>query len=250
MAIAKWIRGAPPTTVTSTVVNPQPVHITPADEKQFGFENVRPSYIIYARFAKTCRRSCSLAISGAFPTISHVVSCSDHAYHSYANSVLQALYFCSPFRELLLQCADPSLPPPQKYSPVATTPPSPVHTTASAARRKPERKPTSEALPIIVPNLHPGPPIPASPPTLFSALRSLFLHISKNPLDKGTVAPRAFIEKLKELNVEFRNTNQQDAHEFLNFLLNKIVEEIMEGRKHKPASPSSEDCEFDLHPDV
>ncbi|KZP28893.1 cysteine proteinase [Athelia psychrophila] len=203
MAIAKWIRGAPPTTVTSTVVNPQPVHITPADEKQFGFEN----------FGNIC----------------------------YANSVLQALYFCSPFRELLLQCADPSLPPPQKYSPVATTPPSPVHTTASAARRKPERKPTSEALPIIVPNLHPGPPIPVSPPTLFSALRSLFLHISKNPLDKGTVAPRAFIEKLKELNVEFRNTNQQDAHEFLNFLLNKIVEEIMEGRKHKPASPSSED---------
>lgn len=61
------------------------------------------------------------------------------------------------------------------------------------------------------------------------------------------MAPRAFIEKLKEVNVEFRNTNQQDAHEFLNFLLNKIVEEIMEERKNQPANLSREDCECCTH---
>ncbi|KDQ62992.1 hypothetical protein JAAARDRAFT_120115, partial [Jaapia argillacea MUCL 33604] len=71
-----------------------------------------------------------------------------------------------------------------------------------------------------------------TPPTLFSALRSLFLHISKNPADRGTVAPRAFIDKLKEMNELFRGTMHQDAHEFLNFLLNKIVEEMEDDRRN------------------
>jgi len=66
---------------------------------------------------------------------------------------------------------------------------------------------------------------------LISALRSLYIHISQNPADKGTIAPRAFIDKLKELNEAFRNTMHQDAHEFLNYLLNKIVEEIEEEKK-------------------
>ena len=85
-----------------------------------------------------------------------------------------------------------------------------------------------------------------------SALRSLFLHISRNPADKGTVAPRAFIDKLKELNELFRSTMHQDAHEFLNYLLNQIVEEIDEDRKRAYANGngngigaghSGEDCE-------
>lgn len=68
-------------------------------------------------------------------------------------------------------------------------------------------------------------------PTLFAALRALFLQMSANPVDAGTISPRVFIDKLKELKELFRNTYQQDAHEFLNFLLNKIVEEIEEARK-------------------
>ncbi|EGO31229.1 hypothetical protein SERLADRAFT_336365, partial [Serpula lacrymans var. lacrymans S7.9] len=75
--------------------------------------------------------------------------------------------------------------------------------------------------------------------TLFSALRSLYIHISDNPVDKGTVAPRAFIDKLKELNELFRSTMHQDAHEFSNYLLNRIVEEMEDERKHyQTAVPS------------
>lgn len=74
-------------------------------------------------------------------------------------------------------------------------------------------------------------PMPASPPTLLSALRSLYIFISRNPADKGTVAPRAFIDKLKELNELFRSTMHQDAHEFLNYLLNQIMEEMDEDRR-------------------
>ncbi|EIW87202.1 cysteine proteinase, partial [Coniophora puteana RWD-64-598 SS2] len=77
--------------------------------------------------------------------------------------------------------------------------------------------------------------------TLFSALRSLYIHISQNAADKGTVAPRAFIDKLKELNEAFRNTMHQDAHEFLNYLLNRIVEEIEEEKKNLHANGNGGD---------
>lgn len=74
-------------------------------------------------------------------------------------------------------------------------------------------------------------PAPALPPTLFAALQSLYLSISQNPNEKGTISPRAFIDKLKELNPIFRSTMHQDAHEFLNYLLNQVMEEIGEERK-------------------
>ena len=93
-----------------------------------------------------------------------------------------------------------------------------------------------------------GTPIPLAPPTLLSALRSLYIHISRNPADRGTVAPRAFIDKLKELNELFRSTMHQDAHEFLNYLLNQIVEEIDEDRKKEAGngstSPSGDDRKY------
>ena len=82
-----------------------------------------------------------------------------------------------------------------------------------------------------IPNSNSSSSIPPSPPTLLSALRSLYVYISLNPAEKGTVAPRAFIDKLKELNELFRSTMHQDAHEFLNYLLNQIVEEMDEQRK-------------------
>jgi ubiquitin carboxyl-terminal hydrolase 9/13 len=154
---------------------------------------------------------------------------------SYANSVLQALYFCAPFRDLLLQNADGS----DQQPAVPHPPPS---ASSPAAKRRPER--SSEAL---VPNGTPTPNVvltPSPPPTLSAALRSLFLFIAKNPAEKGTVAPRAFIDKLKEVNELFRSTMHQDAHEFLNYLLNKIVEETEEERKQKGQTSSGEDCEL------
>ncbi|PPQ74417.1 hypothetical protein CVT24_001046 [Panaeolus cyanescens] len=172
-----------------------------ADAKKFGFEN----------FGNTC----------------------------YANSVLQALYFCTPFRDLLLQEQD--------LSSSSTTDPSSQAPTAKQPL-PPAKKRTDLKHPETAPaqsSLH---PIPPSPPTLFSALRSLYLNISTNPAEKGTVAPKAFIDKLKELNEAFRNTQHQDAHEFLNFLLNRIVEEIEEEKKQESQqSPSVDDS--NVNPD-
>jgi ubiquitin carboxyl-terminal hydrolase 9/13 len=112
----------------------------------------------------------------------------------------------------------------------------------------PERKASSSVVPtesaLVSASAVSAAPMPPSPPTLFSALRSLFVHLSTQPGDKGTVAPKAFIDKLKELNELFRTTMHQDAHEFLNYLLNRIVEEMEEERKQKQSSAAGEDCVF------
>ncbi|GJE99807.1 cysteine proteinase [Phanerochaete sordida] len=206
MAITKWIPafGAAPSTAsapsTSTTQQEEAIPVvTAADGKQFGLEN----------FGNTC----------------------------YANSVLQALYFCGPFRELVVQYPDPSFPeellapPPLPIPPPLPTSPPPSHARPKSSRKQSVSEPPAASPNCASPVVRPGLPIPPAPPTLLSALRSLYLHISKNPSDRGTVAPRAFIEKLKELNELFRSTMHQDAHEFLNYLLNQIVEEMDDDRK-------------------
>ncbi len=153
---------------------------------------------------------------------------------SYANSVVQALYFCTPFRDLLLQSEEHSIA--QGSQDALSGPPALV----------PVRRPSvsGSADHPIANGFHPHEPptIPSSPPTLFSALRSLYFYISTNPADSGTVAPRAFIDKVKQGNDIFRSTMHQDAHEFLNYLLNKIVEEIEEEKKLQHDA-MGEDCE-------
>jgi len=148
----------------------------------------------------------------------------------------------------MLQSPDYSVSQNLSQPPPSVNPPLPL----VPVRHKSERKPSisgqsTEAHANGIGQL-PSRLIPSSPPTLFSALRSLFLHISTNPADKGTVAPRAFIDKLKEVNELFRSSMHQDAHEFLNYLLNKIVEEVEEEKKlQQNGMPSGDDCEYSLN---
>ncbi|KOM30719.1 hypothetical protein LR48_Vigan01g027300 [Vigna angularis] len=50
------------------------------------------------------------------------------------------------------------------------------------------------------------------------------LQISSQKKKTGVVAPKRFVQRLKKQNELFRSYMHQDAHEFLNFLLNELVD--------------------------
>lgn len=60
--------------------------------------------------------------------------------------------------------------------------------------------------------------------SLFSAIKDCFECMAESRSKTGVVSPSRFISILKENNELFRNSMHQDAHEFLNFLINNILE--------------------------
>uniref|UniRef100_A0A182T2X2 ubiquitinyl hydrolase 1 n=1 Tax=Anopheles maculatus TaxID=74869 RepID=A0A182T2X2_9DIPT len=105
----------------------------------------------------------------------------------YSNSVLQALYFCRPFREKVLEY-------------------------------KAKNRRTKE--------------------TLLSCLADLFYSIATQKKKVGSIAPKKFIARLRKEKEEFDNYMQQDAHEFLNFLINHINEIILAERNQAKTAGS------------
>lgn len=105
--------------------------------------------------------------------------------------MLQALYFCKPFRDKVLEY-------------------------------KAKNKRTKE--------------------TLLSCLADLFYSIATQKKKVGSIAPKKFIARLRKEKEEFDNYMQQDAHEFLNFLINHINEIILAERnqgKNKNSNDSN-----------
>ncbi|ODV96427.1 hypothetical protein PACTADRAFT_49778 [Pachysolen tannophilus NRRL Y-2460] len=62
--------------------------------------------------------------------------------------------------------------------------------------------------------------------SLFTALKDCFECMTENRSKTGIVSPQKFIEILKEENELFRSSMHQDAHEFLNFLINTVLEVV------------------------
>ncbi|ODV61058.1 cysteine proteinase, partial [Ascoidea rubescens DSM 1968] len=63
--------------------------------------------------------------------------------------------------------------------------------------------------------------------SMFSALKDIFECMVENESKKGVVSPSFIIEVLKKENELFRSSMHQDAHEFLNFLLNEVFEGLL-----------------------
>uniref|UniRef100_A0A671L5F4 ubiquitinyl hydrolase 1 n=1 Tax=Sinocyclocheilus anshuiensis TaxID=1608454 RepID=A0A671L5F4_9TELE len=99
----------------------------------------------------------------------------------YCNSVLQALYFCRPFREKVL-----------------------------AYKIQPRRK-----------------------ESLLTCLADLFNSIATQKKKVGVIPPKKFISRLRKENELFDNYMQQDAHEFLNYLLNTIADMLQEEKSQE-----------------
>ncbi|QLQ79214.1 hypothetical protein HG537_0B05610 [Torulaspora globosa] len=63
---------------------------------------------------------------------------------------------------------------------------------------------------------------------LYYGLKDIFESITENVSLTGVVSPICFVDTLKKTNVLFNTTMHQDAHEFLNFLLNELSEFIQQ----------------------
>lgn len=62
--------------------------------------------------------------------------------------------------------------------------------------------------------------------SMYTVLRNLFTDISKQPRRTGVSHTKAFVDRLRNENELFRSTTHQDAHEFLNYLLNRVAEDL------------------------
>eukprot|EP00164_Ancoracysta_twista_P004672 GFYU01006317.1.p1 GENE.GFYU01006317.1~~GFYU01006317.1.p1 ORF type:complete len:403 (-),score=70.83 GFYU01006317.1:77-1285(-) len=133
------------------------------------------------------------ALGSAFPEDEHYFGLENFGNTCYCNSVLQALYFCDPFRDQVL-----------KYQ-----------------------------LPQAGKELTPAPD--ADGEHMLKCLADLFVQIYTQKKRTGVIPPRKFIQKLRKENELFRSYMHQDAHEFLNYLLNEIDDILVkEYKKNNP----------------
>lgn len=116
------------------------------------------------------------ALGDQFPEGERYFGLENFGNTCYCNSVLQALYFCVPFRE---------------------------HVLDYGSRNK---------------------TIGESDENLLTCLSELFMQINCQKKKTGVIAPKRFVQRVKKQNELFRSYMHQDAHEFLNYLLNELVD--------------------------
>jgi ubiquitin carboxyl-terminal hydrolase 9/13 len=84
------------------------------------------------------------------------------------------------------------------------------------------------------------------PESLFASLKDIFEAVIAHDSRIGVVSPVKFLEILRRDNEMFRTPMHQDAHEFLNLLLNQVVENVeqftksIEEKKESKADQASE----------
>jgi ubiquitin carboxyl-terminal hydrolase 9/13 len=171
---------------------------------------------------------------------------------SYCNSILQCLYYSVPFREHVLNYPKRSSPESLAAAAATAIPRSTVlkspngaaiKSTPNVSARNPgapmagSQKPDEKDSPEYKKKqaLLNGPILNMSyqntagydmPETLFTALKDVFEALVANQSRRGVISPTKFLEVLRRDNEMFRTAMHQDAHEFLNWLLNQAVESV------------------------
>lgn len=182
---------------------------------------------------------------------------------SYCNSVVQCLYYSVPFREQVInfpaRSAPESLERPQSLPRINTNLQNGPQSALSPTGRNSLSSPTARTpgKPATTPGVPGQPPKPedskdspeykkkqalAAGPvltmdyenskaygmseSLFTSLKDIFEAVIANRSRMGVVSPHKFLEILRRDNEMFRTPMHQDAHEFLNLLLNEVVENV------------------------
>ncbi|KAF2076996.1 hypothetical protein CYY_001705 [Polysphondylium violaceum] len=160
----------------------------------------------------------------------------------YCNSVVQVLFYCLPFRQRVLQyyCEQKSLP-----MPTSTPNVDPVNinnnnvnsnnnTQQNYYTRNVNNNSSNTTTTTTTNNSNSSNNrttanynynnIDQDTDSLILCLGELFYTIMQQKKRTGVISPKRFVERLKHENELFRSYMHQDAHEFLNFLLNSITE--------------------------
>ncbi|KAI9828678.1 MAG: hypothetical protein M1832_001781 [Thelocarpon impressellum] len=189
----------------------------------------------------------------------------------YCNSILQCLYYSVPFREQVMQYPVRSPPDSLKRRSgsrrpngngttigggpnlaAATSRPSGTTSSSPLARRMPpvvaspaqaggrpedkadspeyKKKHAMLAGPVLSMD-YDNAPTYDMPESLFTSLKDIFEAIVAHESRSGVVSPQRFLEGLKRENEMFRTSMHQDAHEFLNLLLNEVVANVEANRQ-------------------
>lgn len=72
--------------------------------------------------------------------------------------------------------------------------------------------------------------------SLYTAMKDMFEAIIAHPSRIGVVSPNKFLEILRKENEMFRTPMHQDAHEFLNLLLNQVLESVEQYSKENSSN--------------
>lgn len=172
----------------------------------------------------------------------------------YCSSVLQALYFCKPFRERILSYKKELLQSKQELESsngvleqqhsrlsmngTATNSVSSAYSFKNAFKgmgsamgissKKSSRSSSEERSESLrkdsVSTRTSRSAVVSEKENLLTCLADLFYQVSTQKKRIGSIAPKKFIERLRKDNQLFSSCMHQDAHEFLNFILNEIVE--------------------------
>lgn len=198
--------------------------------------------------------------------------------YSYCNSILQCLYYSVPFRESVinyprrspietlndslaknLHYPDPNAPIEDKQEAkqkAAGNPSLKGGIAPPAQPPKPEDKDSPEYKKKVA--MHRLPILETTDnatsygmqESLFTSLKDIFEAIVATQERMGVIRPYSFLEVLRREHEMFRTAMHQDAHEFLNLLLNEVVANVEAEAKRSPppeVDQQSESGEASVH---
>lgn len=111
-----------------------------------------------------------------------------------------------------------------------TPPPKPEDKESPEAKKK-----ASQALGPCVSMTHENTTAYGMPESLFTSMKDIFEGIAAHQSRIGVLSPHKFLEVLRRDNEMYRSPMHQDAHEFLNLLLNEVIASVEANAKKTEA---------------